>query len=75
MYVPGTLETHQYQIILFCIRAVAPVTFVMKTRAGGTRKMHTSSGVPRGVWGVQTPLRNSEGLPKSCQTQPYCENC
>ena len=27
------------------------------------------SGVPRGVWCVQPP-RNSESLPKSCQTQP-----
>ena len=25
--------------------------------------------------GVRPPLRNSEGLPKSCQTQPDCENC
>jgi len=26
--------------------------------------------------GVQTPLpQNSEGPPKSCQTQPDCENC
>ena len=36
------------------------------------------SGVPRGEggWGVQTPTpRNSEGSPKSCQTQPDCENC
>jgi len=28
-----------------------------------------------GVWVVQTPPRNSEGSPKSCQTQPDCENC
>ena len=29
------------------------------------------SGIPRGgVWGVQTPSRNSEGPPKLCQTQP-----
>ena len=28
-----------------------------------------------GVWGVQTPPRNFEGPPKSCQTQPDCENC
>jgi hypothetical protein len=35
----------------------------------------TGSGVPSGrVWGVQTPPRNSEGPPKSCQTQPDCEN-
>ena len=33
------------------------------------------SGLPRGVWGVQTSPRNSEGPPKSCQTQPDCENC
>jgi len=34
---------------------------------------HTEGG---GVWGVQTPPpRNSEGPPKSCQTQPDCENC
>jgi len=37
------------------------------------------SGVPGGggVWGVQTspPPGNSEGPPKSCQTQPDCENC
>ena len=28
-----------------------------------------------GVWGIQTPPppRNSEGPPKSCQTQPDCE--
>jgi len=34
------------------------------------------SGVPRGggFGGVQTP-QNSEGPPKSCQTQPNCENC
>ena len=28
-----------------------------------------------GVWSVQTPPRNSEGPPISCQTQPDCENC
>ena len=28
-----------------------------------------------GVWGVQPPPRNSEDPPKSCQTQPDCENC
>ena len=28
-----------------------------------------------GVWGVQPPPRNSKGPPKSCQTQPDCENC
>ena len=33
-----------------------------------------ASGVPGGVWVVQPP-RNSEGPPKSCQTQPNCENC
>ena len=33
------------------------------------------SGVPRGGWGVQPPPRNSEGPPKSCHTQPDCENC
>ena len=27
------------------------------------------------VWGFQPPPRNSEGPPKSCQTQPSCENC
>ena len=32
---------------------------------------------PGGVSGVQTPApsRNSEGPPKSCQTQTDCENC
>jgi len=35
-----------------------------------------SSGVPRGVWGFKPPSpRNSEGPPKSCQTQPDCEHC
>ena len=29
----------------------------------------------RGVWGAEPPPRNSEGPPKSCQTQPHCENC
>ena len=29
-----------------------------------------------GTWSFQTPPpRNSEGPPKSCQTQPDCENC
>jgi len=32
------------------------------------------SGVLGGVWGVQPPPRNSECPPKSCQTQPDCEN-
>ena len=38
--------------------------------------IHCTSGVPSGggVWGVQLPSRNSEGPPKSCQTQPDCEN-
>ena len=39
---------------------------------------NTASGVPRGLgWrgGSNTPSRNSEGSPKSCQTQPDCENC
>jgi len=26
-------------------------------------------------WGGQPPSRNSEGLAKSCQTKPDCENC
>jgi len=34
-----------------------------------------SSGIPRGVWGVQTLPRNSEGRPISCQNLPDCENC
>ena len=40
----------------------------------GSRKV---SGVPReGGFGVFNPLpRNSEGPPKSRQTQPDCENC
>jgi len=39
------------------------------------RVLVKSSGQPRG-WGIQTPPpRNSEGPPKSCQTQPDCENC
>jgi len=29
----------------------------------------------RGLWGSTPPPRNSEGPPKSCQTQPDCENC
>ena len=28
-----------------------------------------------GLGGSNPPLRNSEGPPKSCQTQPDCENC
>ena len=38
--------------------------------------IHTS-GLQRGVvWGVQPPPpQNSEGPPKSCKTQPDCENC
>ena len=32
-----------------------------------------SSGVPGG--GPSTPPQNSKGPPKSCQTQPDCENC
>ena len=42
------------------------------------RRMDASSGVTRGgIWGVQTPPPggNSEGPPKSFQTQPDCENC
>ena len=36
-----------------------------------------ASGIPKGGGGlgVQTPPRNSEGPPKWCQNQPYCENC
>ena len=35
------------------------------------RDIHRRSGVPRGGWDVQTPpLRNSEGPPQLCQTQP-----
>ena len=36
----------------------------------GINDLSVVSGVPRGGWGVQTPPRNSEGPPKSCQTQP-----
>ena len=32
---------------------------------------HTEGGF--GVF--KPPLRSSEGPPKSCQNQPYCENC
>ena len=34
----------------------------------------TDSGVPGGGGGFD-PLPNSEDPPKSCQTQPDCENC
>ena len=40
----------------------------------GSTDIDRSNDVPRGVAGVQTP-RNSEGPPKSRQTQPDCENC
>ena len=40
-----------------------------------TRTVQPSSGVLRGGWGFKPPPRNSEGPPKSCQTQPDCENC
>ena len=39
------------------------------------RMWPTSSGVPRGWFGGSNHPRNSEGPPKSCQTQPDCENC
>ena len=40
------------------------------------KRMHKTSGVTRGGLGCSNPpLRNSEGPPKSCQTQPDCENC
>ena len=33
------------------------------------------SGLPREGWGFNPPPpRNPEGPPKSCQTQPDCEN-
>jgi len=39
------------------------------------RNIFLSSGVPwGGGWGFNPP-RNSEGPPKSCQTEPDCENC
>ena len=47
-----------------------------RTSASICLTIHTS-GVERGVvWMVQPPPpRNSEGPPKSCKTQPDCENC
>ena len=33
------------------------------------------SGVPRGGFGGFKHPQNSKGPPKSCQTQPDCENC
>ena len=33
-----------------------------------------TSGIPRGGLGCSIPPQNSEGLPKSCKTQPDCEN-
>jgi hypothetical protein len=36
----------------------------------------TEGGGGGAVWGgSNSPPRNSEGPPKSCQTQPDCENC
>ena len=33
------------------------------------------SAVAVGLGGFKPPLRNSKGPPKSCKTQPDCENC
>ena len=37
------------------------------------KQWHTKGRV--GLGGLNPPPRNSEGPPKSCQTQPDCENC
>ena len=39
-----------------------------------TQGIPHTSGVPRGGLGCSTHPPNSEGPPKSCQTQPDCEN-
>ena len=44
------------------------------THYGGDTACQTR-GVPRGGWDVQTPRSKFRGPPKSCQTQPDCENC
>ena len=52
---------------------------LLSTLFSNTLSLCTSlrvSGVPwGGRFGVFKPPRNSEGPPKSCQTQPDCENC
>ena len=58
--------------VLPCIKQVAselrrPTVFI------STHQWRTEGAW---VWGVQPPPpRNSEGPPKSCQTQPDCEKC
>ena len=55
-----------------------------ETTAGGAGKICSRFSITGqgavayrgGVWGCSNPPpRNSEGPPKSCQTQPDCENC
>ena len=57
--------------VVFADRQVTNISALWRKRDSATS--FVVSGVPRG--GFKPPPRNSEGPPKSCQTQPDCENC
>ena len=73
-YIFGTTDLVQIGAYLIgwnaiCLNVGQVVGFwALASRDGG-------SGVPRGGFGVFKHPQNSEGPPKSCQTQPDCENC
>ena len=72
----STLCTHN----ITSDRYLAEAMVWSQYRGGGTGTLilnwgDVSSGIPKGVSGGLTPPWNSKGPPKSCQTQPDCENC
>jgi len=56
---------------------ILATSFVRCIFVMGSVRIKTISGVPRGVGRFKppSPPRNSEGPPKSCQTEPDWENC
>jgi len=66
----GQLITSTYIIAAFFSVYVLFLPFIVVGTAYTVKQWRTEGG-----FGVFNPPRNSESPPKSCQTQPDCENC
>ena len=71
IHLKGYTKVNFYWISLHIFECLKPLQY---HSANSINTVLETSGVPRGGWTPPPIPRNSEDPPKSCQTQPDCEN-
>jgi len=70
----SSLNSNQAEITLFNLIYIYIYIYIRSFT--NIKVVHTTAVAYRTEGGFKSPPpRNSEGPPKSCQTQPDCENC